>query len=285
MTHDAGLRPHPKLAIISCACGRIETFKRHIEALANQVREVDESAVEYCVGIWGDPAEQEVLLGERGEAFCSGVQTAHVETDKYWPLPLAYNAALGLARGARALVIGSDIIAPPGTLRWAAEQTDGDAHFTACLDEGGDVFQGPTSKGAFPYCMSIARERLLEIGGWDEIFAEGIVFDDVDLSARLLMSGLSFHWNFDIEAVHQTHAKSCGQGTPASWATRSQHKGMNYAELLCRLGRIPVDEIWPLWWPENHKPGMPCDDGLEIQQKLRARLIEAGYPQQGDWRR
>jgi len=264
----------PSLSIISCACGRLDSFAFHLRCLADQAGAKD---AEYCIGLWGDPAEHIEILDRYADRF-KAIKHAHIVTEKYWPLPYAYNAALKMAKADRVLIIGAEIVAPADAVSWASafDPNDMTAWFAACSDEdSGTVYVGPSSKGAFPYCVALPRAPLAAIGGWDEKFAEGIVFDDVDLAARLLLAGVRFRWDFAREAVHQSHIKI---GHETKDMPRGKYRAVNRAELERRLKGIPVLDIWPIWWPDGTKPEFPADDGLARQGALAARLRRVGYP-------
>ena len=56
----------PSLSIISCACGRLDSFAFHLRCLADQPGAKD---AEYCVGLWGDPAEHIEILDRYADRF------------------------------------------------------------------------------------------------------------------------------------------------------------------------------------------------------------------------
>ena len=263
------------LSIISCASGRVPLFAMYLESLAHQD---GANEVQYCLATWGDDRQHKQILGLLGRHFAN-VQYAHIETEDHWPLPKAYNAALAMAEGESVMVLGSEVILESNTLPWIAPhvgQLAAYARIIGCIDEqDGRESVGRKWKGAFPYCMTLATQHLLNIGGWDEVMGKGIAFDDPDLTVRLLMDGVTFRWNFDLQAVHQSHTKV---GNEQPNPDRGKWKAINEAEFVRRLGDIPVTEIWPCWWPDGKTPTFPEDDGVEIQEALRQRLLKSDYP-------
>lgn len=265
------IRLPPALSVITCAHGRLPLFARHLDAL---LAEDGIAEAEYCIAIWGDSAAHVALLEPHRERF-GAVRVAKVEVgDLFWPLPRAYNAALAMARSPRILIIGSDILIPPAFLAWAAGRAEPDvAWVAACVREDGTPEVTADCKAAYPYCMTLPRGPLLEVGGWDEVFGDGIVFDDVDLTSRLCRAGVDFRWRLDAVAIHQTHAKA-GQHL----GDRSVRKLSNLYSLQQRLGDLSIGQMWPLWVLEGRRrKTYPTDDGIELQAALRERL-RACYP-------
>ncbi len=264
------------LSVISCVSGRVKMFARALEALAHQD---GADQIQYCLAIWGDDLQHRRIVDILSPHFAD-VQVSVVSTGRHWPLPLAYNAALAMAEGDTVMVLGSEVLLPSCSLPWRDTHSEGKlrdvAWLTGCIDENdGRDRVGPKWKGAFPYCMTLSRQHLLNIGGWDEVFGKGIAFDDPDLTIRLLMDGVTFRWNLGLTAIHQSHTKVDNEGPDK---TREAWKIVNFAEFERRLGDIPVTEIWPCWWPDGKTPTFPEDDGVEIQEELRQRLLASDYP-------
>lgn len=265
------------LSVISCVSGRVKMFARALEALAKQD---GASEVQYCLAIWGDDLPHRHIVDLLGHHFAD-VRVTTVSTRDHWPLPRAYNAALALSGIDKyhIMILGAEVVLPPGTVRWAMDvrSAGGDvAWLTGCIDEAsGRQRVGQKWKGAFPYCMVLPWVPLFNVGGWDEVMGKGIAFDDPDLTIRLLMDGVTFRWNFDLMAVHQSHTKVDNEGLEK---TRERWKAINEAEFKRRLGDIPVTEIWPCWWPDGSRHEFPEDDGIEIQDALRQRLLKSDYP-------
>ena len=57
----------------------------------------------------------------------------------------------------------------------------------------------------FHWCAAIYREALLELGGFDEQFALGIAFDDIELLERIKRKGMDFKIIDDPFVLHQNH--------------------------------------------------------------------------------
>jgi len=253
------------LSIIACVAGRLNLFRNHLAALAECSGDA-----QYCISIWGPPDEHIEAIGEVRKAF-SDVQIRQVSDEPYFPLPQAYNAALEAAEGERILVIGADVVVPPTTFAWAHRKG---AWIADCVGTGGQVIISAERSGAWPNCMSIDAADLWAIGGWDETFSDGVVFDDADLALRLIAYGVTFHWDHNHLVLHQDHPRAHG-------ADRVEHKRRNKHIIVDRLNGHGIGNIWPAWWTElnaNTPKPMPKGDGIERQEALRKILRERGYP-------
>ena len=196
-----------RLGIIVAAWGRPEPFRNHLAAL---IESSGGLSVDYSLGALASDKESKSLEILRCVGWPQSATITPVDTVKRWPLPLAYNAALRASEDDIVVVVGADVIVPPGLLRDALTVADGKARLYSTHDTSGRVFVGPERMLAFPYCMAIHRQRLVDIGGWDEAFADGICYDDTDLSARLLISGVRFEWCGDFVCKHQQHPRYHG---------------------------------------------------------------------------
>lgn len=262
------------LSIITCACGRLGLFERHVRSLA-----ADEFAglCEYDVAIWGPVDGHMEVLRRLGGAFGS-VEVTPVLTDAWWPLPIACNAALARATCDRVLIVGSDVTVAPGVLQWAAMRP-ADEHVGWCFrvhNSDGREFVGPTRKVAVPYCMAVARRDLEAAGGWDEAFCGGTCYDDNDVAARLLLAGVRFRWAGGQPCVHQAHG-------PYGGGQRGRRNAVNRAVWLHRLNGY-AGPVWPIQWDDGVPPRAGEGDGLKEQDALREALQAAGYPRRGSYR-
>ena len=61
---------------------------------------------------------------------------------------------------------------------------------------------------AYHFAAGITRERMCELNGFDERFAQGFDMDDVDLIHRVVKLGLEIKFVADPWVVHQYHAKT-----------------------------------------------------------------------------
>ena len=256
------------LSILTCVAGRAPLFREHLKSVAEQ----DAAFVcEYCVAIWGDPTDHLKVIDEYKERF-DAVHVVCVETGRWWPLPIAYNAALAVATRPRVLIVGSDVVIHSGTLSWAGRHHD---EVTAwCLpvvNDDGQVFVGQRRKVALPYAMAVSRDILERAGGWDTTFCDGVCYDDNDLSARLLLSGAVFRWKDRLLAVHQKHPRyGRNERTP-----RAQRNRLIWRE---RLGDYD-GSLWPIFWDDANPPDdVPPGDGVERQCSLVSALRYHGYP-------
>lgn len=262
------------LSIIACAHNRLPLFERHLQALA---ADDDARLVEYCLAVWG-PVDGHMEVLQRFAGAFGRVEVTPVLTDVWWPLPIAYNAALARATCDRVLVVGSDVTVPRGLLEWAATRPT-DEHVGWCFrvqNSDGRQFVGPTRKVAVPYCMALARSNLEAAGGWDEAFCQGTCYDDNDVAARLLLAGVHFRWRDGEPCVHQAHPRYGG-------AERAERNAVNRAVWLSRLKGYD-GSLWPIHWDDENPPAMPEGDGWEQQDALRDALKAKGYPWRGSCR-
>ncbi len=256
----------PALSIISCASGRLPLFVRHLDSLARQ----DAACrCEYSVGTWGEDAEHRRELLALEHRFAA-VRVERVETDRWWPLPLAYNAALSLASSERLLIVGSDIVVDENLLAWAAERAEEDVAwcFRVVRENGSEVI-GPRRRLALPFCMAVAKAPVLKMGGWDTAFCDGPCYDDNDFAARLLLAGVFFRWNDGFANVHPSHERYGGND-------RRGRSRRNEALWRQRIGGRS-GSLWPLQG-DGRPPRGVRGDGLEEQARVRQGLAEWGYP-------
>jgi glycosyltransferase involved in cell wall biosynthesis len=258
-----------KLSILTCISGRPELYRNHLTALAACSGEAD---IEYCVGLFGDITTQPHYLREFEAKFEGGVKVARIESTDSLAQLHAQNAALQLVTNDRVLVIGSEIKVAPGVLADAARVPEKTAVFYGVHNSAdGRSYIGTKRKIALSFAMAIHRQDLVAIGGWDLAYAHGTCFDDNDLSARLLVSGVTFRWNFGLECVHQSHPPA------SSGSTRQEEWARNNGIWQSRLNgyRGP---LWPLCSDNSQLIHAPeIGDGIEQQAALRAALIERGY--------
>ncbi len=259
-------------SVIVCVSGRLELFCNHLDMLAKAPRAGE---IEYCLATWGDDSEHlEALYGY--EDTFGLVKYVSVSDTPYFPLPQAYNAALSMATSGRVVVLGSEVMVVNDPVDWVDTlDLNNTAVLSACINTGDKRWLiGPEHHGAFPYCMAINRQALLAIGGWDEEFSKGVVFDDTDLGLRLIASGIDFMWDYSYEVLHQSHERTHG-------ADRGKHAARNKSLVEARLNGFPMNDIWPCWWRELYtgKPkAMPEGDGLQVQAALRDELRRRSYP-------
>ena len=262
----------PDLSIITCASGRFPLYARHLAHLA---KAVGACQCEYSVTFWGDCEQHKAELAKYKDAFYV-VRVQDTPADPYFPLPQAMNASLDLARADRCLVLMSEVVVQGDTLAWARSRPGRDAWFAGCIDsKDGKECVTPGHPGAFPYCMALPTDALRRIGGWDEAFSDGVVFDDVDLILRLLASGIRCRWDFEQLVVHQAHERA------HDTKTRSDHVAHNKALVEQRLGGYPIADAWPAWWRElftGQEKEFPELPGMAEQNRLADALRQHGYP-------
>jgi len=249
-----------KLTILTCASGRVPLFANHVKSIGRLPGDC-----EYCIGFWGDSREHRAILAALDWPAAKCAQVAH---DCKWPLPHAYNAALALATGERLLIVGSDVCLGAGVLDWAMALPDDATAWNILVRDSqtGKRFIAPERKVANPYAQCVPRGL---VRGWDVAFANGVCYDDNDFACRLLINGVRFRWNFDMEAVHQTHPRYMRE-------ERRQLIAINRAVWLKKLNGY-AGPLWPIFWDDNNPPDAPHGDGLPEQDALAAALEAVGY--------
>ena len=259
----------PRLSILSCASGRLSLFARHLDSLARQ-----ESAAEceYVVGIWGEDAGHRAELRAKRRRFAA-VRLVSVDTDRWWPLPCACNAALNMARADRLLIVGSDIVLDGRLLAWALDRTEADVAwcFRVVREDGAEIV-GPRRRLALPFCVTVPAGPVKHMNGWDTAFCDGPCYEDNDFAARLLLTGISYRWCDDFGNVHLSHGQYGGR----------ERRGREKANASIWRQRIGghVGSLWPLQG-DGRTPRGAQGDGLSEQAAVRRRLEEWGYPRKG----
>ncbi len=276
------------LSIITCTANRPKLYARHIDAILRQMTD----QCEYSVVYWGTTdllvADADFFRQVDEDCYARthnggprGAQAdffRQVDEDCYWPLPKAYNAALEMATGDRLLIVGSDVIIAPGLLDWALKHNEpGIAWCFRVVNDDGREFVGPSRRVAIPYVLSVAREKVLQMGGWSHEFCNGTCYDDNDFAARLLMTGVEYRWCDEFENVHQSHPRYGGSERTARNAV---NRAIWQRRLNGHLGRL-----WPVYWDDTKPLSIPESAKCRQfpQEALASGLRAVGYPMMGDY--
>lgn len=119
----------------------------------------------------------------------------------------AWNRALDAAQGDIIIVVGSDCILQPRTLK-AARQCGKALWMCGVVDlDSGMQYLGPQRIAPFGWVMAWNRSHLGDIR-WDESYLKGMAFDDNDMTARLALAAKQIHMDFSITAWHQSHPQT-----------------------------------------------------------------------------
>jgi hypothetical protein len=248
------------IGVIVAAWGRPDAYRAHLKALGKAASGL---TLEYSVGTTTEDWQSKRAAVARYGDWATVARVVPVTTDRAWPLPLVYNAALTATTSDVVLVVGSDVLVSPGVLADAATVPEGRARLYTTHDADGREFVGPGRRVALPYCMAIRKKHLTDISGWDEAFADGICYDDNDFAARLLISGVRFEWCDAFRCVHQTHKRYHG-------AHQREHRELNKIIWHGKLGGYHG----PLW-PAANEPE-PAD-AMAAQDTLSEVLRAYGY--------
>jgi len=265
------------ISIIACASGRIESFRQHLNALAHQPAA---GGCEYCLATWGDDEEHSHELLKHQDCFAD-VHWVPVRPDIYWPLPIAYNAALAQATGDYVLIVGADVVVDGWLLRACQNLIAGwgkpdPAWVFSVTNSDGQEFIGPNRKVALPYVLMAPAVNVRAMKGWSEAFCNGTCFDDNDFALRLLMTGVTYRWYLlGLNNIHIKHTRYGGVG-------REERNVRNWAVWKQRLMGYQ-GPLWPIFWDDNAPLDVPEGDGTEQQAALRAAMLNQGYPWYGDY--
>ena len=60
---------------------------------------------------------------------------------------------------------------------------------------------------AFHFCSAITRRNLIELNGFDELYANGICYDDNEFLYRIILKELNIIFEDDFKSIHQYHEK------------------------------------------------------------------------------
>jgi GT2 family glycosyltransferase len=60
---------------------------------------------------------------------------------------------------------------------------------------------------AFHFCSAITRKNLTELNGFDELYANGICYDDNEFLYRIFLKELNIIFEDDFKCIHQYHEK------------------------------------------------------------------------------
>lgn len=101
----------------------------------------------------------------------------------------------------------------------------------------GPVLQGSDNTRPMTFLTAYPTAALRAIGGWDELFQEGVCYEDDDLAARLWKYGLDFVFDDRFSGVHQSHERvyTGSNGSQGYWT--DYRVGINRGHMVRKHGR------------------------------------------------
>lgn len=121
----------------------------------------------------------------------------------------AFNEALAVAEGERIIAMSSDILVTPQAWREALSVNPEDGMWSPKVwDLDANPFReycGPTRVFPMPWFLVMSRKSLVEVGGWDEKYLEGLSYDDNDIAGRVALHQGRFFLDYEAVVFHQSH--------------------------------------------------------------------------------
>jgi hypothetical protein len=204
----------PQLTILSVGHERLGLFEQHIDGLA---RAKGANQCEYILGVWGDSGKHREIVARYAKYFAATTVVDIDATGIFFPLPLAYNTIIPMAKSEKIMVIGSEVVVSDDVLTAAIAVKAKEPIAFAVNNSNGTVYVGRDKMIPLPFCVAVTKQDLDGIGGWDRAFENGIAFDDNDWIVRLLVSGCTFKFDFDHPFGHQAHDKIRTAESPGLW--------------------------------------------------------------------
>ena len=101
----------------------------------------------------------------------------------------------------------------------------------------GPVLQGSDNPRPMTFLTAYPTEALKAIGGWDELFQEGVCYEDDDLAARLWKHGLDFVFDDCFVGVHQSHERVFDGNNASQGYWTDYRVGLNRSHMVRKHGR------------------------------------------------
>lgn len=119
----------------------------------------------------------------------------------------AFNAGIEAATRDRVMILSSDTLVPPATVRrsflwdtalgpWTPRVLDLETQMEYC---------GPSRVFPMPWALVCDRKAVLRCGGWDERYMAGLCYEDNDFVGRLVVMQGSFCADWSAVAYHHSH--------------------------------------------------------------------------------
>lgn len=125
----------------------------------------------------------------------------------------AFNKALMLAEGETVVAMSSDVMVPPRTMARMKKIKTSEMLWTPFVeDTHGEQpllghYCGPKRLFPMPWFLAMSREHVLEVGGWDETYLNGVNYEDNDFVGRVALRTGGFMGDWAYKVFHQGHVQ------------------------------------------------------------------------------
>jgi len=200
--------------------------------------------------------DQIVVILDRSPAAISAlVNGSHDRIDlpgrPGWRSPcIAGNAGLARVTGDITIYNPSDVVQAAGNLFHVKQHfaehpasvlfgrvTESDPAKCKGTGHAGPVLQGSDCTRPMTFLTAYPTAALRAIGGWDELFQEGVCYEDDDLAARLWKHGLDFHFDDRFSGVHQSHERAFDGNNASQGYWTDYRVGLNRGHMVTKHGR------------------------------------------------
>jgi len=209
-------------------------------------------------GLAGQGADQLVIVHDRApqaiverSAAITDATIVKLDGRPGWRSPcVAGNAGLAAATGDILVYNPSDVVQAPGNTGVLREHfllhpdsvlfgrvTESEPDKCKGQGHAGPVLQGSDCTRPMTFLTAYPVNALRHIGGWDEIFMEGVCYEDDDLAARLWKYGLDFIFDDRFSGIHQSHERAFDGNNASQGYWTDYRVGINRGHMVNRHGR------------------------------------------------
>lgn len=124
----------------------------------------------------------------------------------------AFNKALELATEDRLFVMSSDVLVTPNAYNRAARVDFKEMAWTPLVIDLENSFNlphycGPMRLFPAPWFLGCYRKHVIDCGGWDENYLDGMCYEDNDFIGRLMLQTGRFIGDWNATVYHQSHTQ------------------------------------------------------------------------------
>lgn len=206
-------------------------------------------------GLKADPWGQVHLVLDRASqgivALTEGYGRTVIGGRPGWRSPcIAANLGLGQVTGDVMIYNPSDVVQAAGNIEVVrghfeahpksvlfGRVVESDPEMAKGKAHAGPVLQGSDHTRPMTFLTAYPTQALRDIGGWDELFQEGVCYEDDDLAARLWKHGLDFVFDDRFAGIHQSHERVFDGNNASQGYWTDYRVGLNRTHMVLKHGR------------------------------------------------
>lgn len=119
----------------------------------------------------------------------------------------AFNTAVLNSVGENLVLMSSDVLVPQRTFNQLRRVDLSTKIWTPYVEDTNSQSEycGPRRLFPAPWFLGCKRDHLIEVGGWDETYLQGISYEDNDVVGRLALRAGGFMGDWSVKVYHQGH--------------------------------------------------------------------------------